>query len=266
MTRVLIAVFSIVVFPLAVAAQPTSIEGFYVGGTVGSVSGSANLTMSTIQTPDGYSPAFGTYFVDSSVPAVNAAGQRSVEPAGLSAGGRAGYNWRAGRFVLGVEADLGSMPFDESVSATGTYPCCIGFQPFVLEQSLNTDWVMTARPRVGVVGGGWLLYGTGGVALTSVTYSGTFNDFVIFPSTESASMNEASVGWTAGGGAEFAMGMNAWSLTAMYLYTDFGLQTITSTNLTQDIVGSPLAFTNAPFTHTVKLKAHVVRFGVNYRF
>jgi outer membrane immunogenic protein len=261
MTKSLI--FSIVIGVCSVdaGAQTTRFDGFYAGGSIGTASGSVDLVSSTIDTGT-YNPVAGTYFQFSSVPAINAAGQQQVKSTVLYGGGQGGYNWRSGRLLLGAEADFGAMGIEESVSATGIYPCCTG--TFVIDQSIESDWVMTARPRVGYVVGGWLFYGTGGIALTRLHYRGTFNDS--FGSTEDASINETVAGWTVGGGAEYEIAASRWSLSFVYLYADFGSTSVQSTNLTQHVSGIPLVFPNAPFTHTVNLQTHVVRFGVNYRF
>jgi opacity protein-like surface antigen len=79
-------------------------------------------------------------------------------------------------------------------------------------------------------------------------------------------MDETVTGWTVGGGAEYAIATSDWSLSFVYLYADFGSTSVQSTNLTMDVDGEPLAFPNAPFTHTMSVQTHVVRFGVNYRF
>lgn len=266
MKRALLAFFCFAVSPLVAGAQSTSFDGFYAGATVGGVSGSADLATTTIVTGSAYDPALGTYFQASSVPAVNATGRQRVERTFGSAAAQAGYNWRFGKVVFGVEADFGSMELQRNVTASRLYPCCGGFPPFVITQTIETDWTVTARPRVGFVTGGWLVYGTAGIAIANLEYEGTFNDFVVHPATASGSMNERAVGWTGGGGAEYAMA-RAWSLSAAYLYADFGINRVVTTNLTQSVPDvPPVVFPNAPMTHSAGLHAHVVRLGVNYRF
>ena len=67
--------------------------------------------------------------------------------------------------------------------------------------------------------------------------------------------------WPAGGGVEVALGNN-WSAKAEYLFVDFGASSITSSNLINLTVPAP----GQPFTHSVDLKADILRLGLNYRF
>jgi outer membrane immunogenic protein len=277
MTKTLMVAVAIAVSSVEAAAQTRSFDGVYAGGSIGSAAGSADLSTSTVETvPPGYDRDAGTYFQSASVLVVNAAGRQQVKSTVFYGGGLAGVNWRSGRLVVGGEVDFGSMGIEENVSATGIYPCC-PLSTFVIDQSLQSDWVMTARPRLGYVVREWLFYGTGGVALTQLHYRGTFNDSTpsgqpAFPfrSTESATMDQTVTGWTAGAGAEYAIAASDWSLAFLYLYADFGSATVKSTNLSQELVTPSVTisatFPNAPFTHSVNLHTHILRLGVNYRF
>ena len=89
----------------AAFAQSTSDDwsGAYVGGYAGITVGRTGVNTSTIFDSNGY-------FLSSSVPAVNAAGARTVESNGFTGGGQVGYNKQFGRFVVGAEADFGAEP------------------------------------------------------------------------------------------------------------------------------------------------------------
>ena len=71
-------------------------SGFYVGLNAGGAGGDDPVT---------YTPLYSG--APAAFPAVAAAnGSPIFHPAGVTAGGQAGYNWQASQFVLGIEADI----------------------------------------------------------------------------------------------------------------------------------------------------------------
>ena len=128
--------------------------------------------------------------------------------------------------------------------------------------SVTTDWLVTIRPRVGWAFDRFLVYGTGGLAVThqhnsltdidSTTVGGVIGTF--------NATSSQTVGWTAGGGIEYAIANN-WSVKAEYLYLDFG-----------DVTGSAgggvsgLGLDSASVSVTSHLTANIVRAGLNYQF
>ena len=115
----------------------------------------------------------------------------------------------------------------------GNPSACVGCQ-------VSSTWLATARGRVGVAWDRLLFYGTVGAAFQNVKFAVTAP-----PLTTPLATTVDAVGWTAGGGVEFAILPN-WSVKAEYLYVNFNNQTI------------------GPGTFT--LIENVVRGGVNYRF
>jgi outer membrane immunogenic protein len=123
--------------------------------------------------------------------------------------------------------------------------------------------LFTLRGRAGVlVTPGFLLYGTGGLAIANVKSNFLFTD-TFDTASESASISTTRYGWTAGVGGEYAL-MNGWSVKAEYLYVDLGRASTTSTNLTSGVL--LLAFPENVFTHSVDLRSNIVRVGLNYKF
>jgi outer membrane immunogenic protein len=122
--------------------------------------------------------------------------------------------------------------------------------------------VMTARPRVGVVFGHALFYGTAGGAVTDLKYTALFTD-TFATAHESASLDDKRPGWVAGGGTEVSLSHHL-SIKGEYLYAGFGTSKVTSNNLTA--FTPPIAFPTNVFTHTVALHAKIARAGVNFRF
>lgn len=225
--------------------------GFYVGGYAGDTMGRAAANTSTLNPPQ-------YYFANNSVAAISTTGTQRVKSNGFNGGGTFGYNHQAGRFFVGGEIDFGTHRINKSASGTATYPCCAPTS-FTITQSVKSNWIMTARPRVGVALKNALLYATGGVAVTNIKYDGKFTD-TFSPATESGSFKKTKTGWTVGAGIEFKIA-EKWSVKGDYLFSQFKRDSIESTNLN---IGTAVPF--QPFTHSTDLKIHSLRFGINYRF
>jgi outer membrane immunogenic protein len=230
-------------------------NGLYVGGTAGGVKGRSNTYTSTVFSPVGY-------FAPNSIPAIASAGNQPLSPRGFSGGGTAGYNFQRNHWVLGLEGDFGVMHIKDDFSATAVYPCCSP-TTFTVTQTVNSDWLLTVRPRVGFTNGPVLIYGTAGLAMTNFNYKEDFID-TFATAHESASMSGLQTGLVGGGGVEFKVA-SRWSLKGEYLHADFGsgLKT-TSSNLT--CCGPPPVPRPNVFTHQADLSAHIIRAGINYHF
>jgi len=104
--------------------------------------------------------------------------------------------------------------------------------------------------------GSWLPYVTGGLAVGRVSYS-DFGFFPFLPSSNTSSITQTRVGWTAGGGVEWKFDQR-WSIKAEYLYVDLGSTTDTSLN-------SNVGF-SASIIHNHHLTENIARIGLNYSF
>ena len=229
--------------------------GFYVGGHAGITVGRTGVNTSTIFSPTGY-------FDPTSPAAINSAGAQTVESNGFNGGGQAGYNKQFGRFVVGAEADFGVARINKEIVSGDEYPCCTS--TFEIAQSVKTNWMFTARPRVGVTAGPALLYATGGLAMTDVEYNAVFTD-TDSDAFETASFKKTRTGYAAGGGVEVKVS-NRWSAKVEYLYADFGRVSGTSNNLIVDYGQGDEAVPENVFSHSARVKSHNFRFGMNYRF
>ncbi len=155
--------------------------------------------------------------------------------------------------------------------ATGTFGGLAGPLVGTGTVSVNHDIEGSIRGRIGYAWDRVLLYATGGVAFGGFksTVYGTFAGNVI-ADTESglapigpiSGYNSASttrVGWTVGGGLEYAV-TNNWSVRAEYRYTDFGHATIYATSFDSATLGAAGAFINRHFTE------NRVQVGFSYKF
>jgi outer membrane immunogenic protein len=161
-------------------------------------------------------------------------------------GVQAGFNVRAGRTVLGLEAQL-------SGSATGggdddTLVVLPGGLSGTFESEI--DWLATLTARAGVAWDRSLLYVKGGAAWVQNSYRATL-------SGQPGAVFEADAtrsGWAVGVGYEAAF-RNAWSMRLEYLYMDFGSDTASL-----DGPAGGLAVAD------IDQQVHTLTLGVNYRF
>src|SRR5450631_3902800 len=140
---------------------------------------------------------------------------------GMIGGVQAGYNYQLpSGMLLGLEADFS---FPNYLTSNSVVSSLATARSDVTEQS---DYMGTARGRVGYVAGPWLVYATGGLAWAGER----------FLNTPAIGSNEKTLhtrlGWAAGGGVEYAFAPH-WSLRLEYLYSQFGKADITFPSATQ---------------------------------
>jgi outer membrane immunogenic protein len=174
--------------------------GFYVGLNAGAASTDGGLA---VVATDGF---FESRFAD------------RFSKTGFLGGGQIGYNYQSGMSVFGVEADAAWLNVKSSTNTT--------FDPFFNGKgsaaatfSSSIDWLVTARARAGIAATPALLvYVTGGLAVAGVNVRYQNNNFT---PAFLASKSDTKYGWTAGFGAEYALGAN-WSVKAEYLRVMLG--------------------------------------------
>lgn len=175
---------------------------------------------------------------------------------GALAGATAGYNWQWSTVVAGVEGEIGYLGLRGSViDPNGT----IMFGTPDTETSFKSDFYAALTGRLGVVAGPALIYVKGGGALLRARAS-TVDPCVAPPAGCGSSMlsmsgSETMLGWTVGGGVEWALAPQ-WTVKAEYAFFDFG---------TIDTAG-PGSTPGEFYRQSIDVTAHSVRVGVNYRF
>ncbi|MCW5695400.1 MAG: porin family protein [Bauldia sp.] len=123
-------------------------------------------------------------------------------PTGFVAGGFVGYNVQAGNVVYGAEMDAA---WSGRSDGAGN----------------DVNWTSSFRGRIGYAFGRVLVYGTGGLAVAGV-------------STAPGPSTSTEIGWTAGGGAEFAITDSLFA-RAEYLYSSYGAIPDASSLSTQEV-------------------------------
>ena len=169
---------------------------------------------------------------------------------GFTGGGQIGYNMQLGNapflggfggfggggLVLGVEADASYTDLNKSTAFGGA--------PYYA----NTQFVGTARGRVGYAFGNMLVFGTGGFA-----YGGVKDSVGV------ATADKIATGYAYGGGIEYAIPTSSFvnvfhssavTLKAEYLHYDLGSQALNSGRINS----------------SVKNDGNIVRAGINYKF
>ena len=231
-------------------------SGFYTGLNAGAAWGSYDPQTATNSDKGKIDAA--------SAAVINSFGNQSIKPLGFGGGAQAGYNWQVGNWVAGIEGDFSYLHL--SGAATTFVPFAPpSISTAVISAYGNANWVATVRPRIGWAVNNWLLYATGGVAVTNFK-----DDFALtgvdppppnpLPNgsfyQQSSHLNNIPLGYAVGGGVEAAIN-ERWSVKAEYLYVDFGRSTATQTA------------TNVPVlmpTQSADLKVNLARVGLNYRW
>jgi outer membrane immunogenic protein len=252
-------------------AVPFSWAGPYVGVNVGAVRGNANYdaicpgavtAACPVLLPPSIQiiPGIGLFIVPGAFAGLPGG---SAKNTAFMGGFQAGYNWQVNQIVLGVEGDIDGTHIHASLTRT-VPPPAPGWPVAVNATSTDTiNWIASARARAGVVvSERGLLYLTGGAAFTNAkvntSFGETFGPFVVppfFPPPAGASSSHGLVGWTLGGGVEWAFS-KAWSLAAEYRHNDFGGQNYL---LGTDVVGTPVF-------DKVKFTTDQVTLRLNWRF
>ncbi len=223
-------------------------SGFYVGVSSGASLASNQLTTSSVY-------AAGGWFAQSSVDKLNSIGKVDVSSAHPLVSLSIGHNTQFNNTVVGVELDATMMRLRKNTSITDDFPPAFSPNKMTVNQKASSDWLVTLRPRVGMLISNYLVYGTAGVALAQekgeFSFSSTYNN------SESGSFNRTKFGWVAGAGLERKFSQNL-SLKAEYLFVNINEAKTTSSNFT----GSALNV----FTHKLDINQNLIRVGVNYKF
>jgi opacity protein-like surface antigen len=237
---------------VAMAPVPGSYgwTGFYAGVTAGLAAGSYGNQTST---------QGGGYMNAAQAVAVTAAGDQTIPAHGFATGIETGYNWQVGQFLFGGEADLQAIHLNAAAnSGAVAYPGAPGAQ-FVVSSYGNSNWLLTARARAGLItSNNALFFVTGGLALTQLDSNFLFTDNLGV--LESARLNALKTGFAVSGGVEAPLA-DRLSLKVEYQYVNFGSSAATGTgnNLTP-------FFPNQVFAHSGNLTANIGRVGLNYHF
>lgn len=245
------------------AAAAYNWTGFYVGLNAGGAWGTADPNTSAtcnVSSAPGFS---NPYFVCPAGAIVGAAGSGSMSNDAFIGGGQIGYNLQSNSAVYGIELDFDSFNLKTARQATGLEG---SGTPFTITSSLSTNWLFTARGRVGWAFDSLLAYVTGGLAVTDLIGSNSYRDTGFAqggPGGGTWTASETKLGWTVGSGFEWALARN-WSAKVEYLYVKFG-----SLGASGSVIGTGGGGGGgygSAINTSVDLTAQIVRAGFNYKF
>ncbi len=197
-------------------------SGFYIGSYVGSA-----IVDST------WAPGSGPL----------SAGQFPISDAssiasGAVVGSQIGYNYQTGRYVLGVEGDIGA-------GLLSSRTRCLRDWLSVCED--NTDMIATLTGRLGYTFDALLLYAKAGAAFARNSYTVTGSNYA-----GEYSGSQFRTGWTVGAGVEMPL-TSTLSAKAEYAYLGFNSSDVTLTNgLSSSVV---------PLSNSIQM----VKLGLNWR-
>jgi outer membrane immunogenic protein len=191
-----------------------------------------------------------------------AAGGCDVDPTGVEASLRLGYDMQFGSFVLGVVGELSAADVEDSVTSFSTTPAA-----YVFTRELES--MAALRLRAGFAAGSALYYVTGGGAKAKIENSfRTTNGANSFTETVN---EDGADGYQLGAGVEWRLAPNL-SVTGEYLFTNLqpddyvvrvGAGTAPATNpfiLAPNTAGTDIARSNDG------MELHAIKLGMNVRF
>ena len=210
-------------------------SGIYYGGHVGYTRGKARAGITELNFDENADPSF-----DAPPPPPTQVSDRFRSPIGsLNGGVQAGYNYvLPSHLLLGVEADASFLNFlasdDVAWSRVGSSA----------EYAEKIDYMATMRARLGRTMGHWMVYATGGFALSNGRFLATPG-----ASDDIDKALHHHTGWVVGAGGEMAIAPS-WMLRLEYLYYNFGHAAVT--------------FPSGA-TAESSYDVHTIRLGLNYK-
>jgi outer membrane immunogenic protein len=219
--------------------------GVYAGVQIGGVWGTGALSNF-----NGFDPFTGA-FINTSL---------GGTPSGVIGGGHIGAQVQYNQWILGVEGSVDGTSLRKDVNAA--FPNFLGGAFLTTHTTAPVQG--SIRGKIGIAWDRFMIYGTGGVVFgdfsTNFTLSSggfvTPGGVVIPPFFASSSFSRTRTGWTAGGGAQYALTPNWW-VFAEYRFSDFG--TIRNG-----------AFPNLPngviFNGRRRIQENQVQAGLSYKF
>ncbi len=221
--------------------------GIYAGGMVSYAGGSVQLT-----------PGNSSFTSGATQNGINSDGYKSVASLMPEAGGQLGYNYLQDQVLLGGELTFGFFNPKETKVITSNLA---GFpsRDYVANARINSDWLLTVRPRLGYSLGKVLIEGSGGIALADLTVQEYYSDNYQGGRSVFGKTSTIKVGWTAGTAASYALD-ETWSVKGEYLFTSFGRIYASGPVVDRQTV------TTGVMSQSYALGSHTLKIALNYRF
>lgn len=275
MKKALFAAAAVAAFAGAASAQAQEAawSGPYVGAHFGyswrdegdddsavafdtNLDGTFSDTVRTAAGADAFSPGFCTGAGASAVPG----GGCKDDDDGFEFGGRLGYDWQFGSFVVGAVGEVSRTTVKDSVTAFSTTPA-----NYVFGRKLKHT--AAARLRAGFAAGDNLIYATGGAVWGDIDHTfGSTNGVNTFTARDS---DDWAKGYQLGGGFERKLTDDV-TLGVEYLYNkldddDYVVRASGPAPATNPFILVNSGGTDLRPTED-KMKFHTVRITASYRF
>jgi outer membrane immunogenic protein len=182
----------------------------------------------------------------------------SVNPSGFLGGLQSGYDNHLSRsFVGGVVTDIQGLGVNDSKAVTTTLGA---FAPSVVRVAQRTDWLLTARAKLGILPiDDFLIYATGGVAVGNGKYTASIT-FPTLGQITAGATSQTRVGGVVGAGGQFAL-TDHLRVSGEYLLYDLGDRTVAINNAPgSSFVGVAQA------TAKFRTQGQIVRAAVDWKF
>ncbi len=210
----------------AAAQEPFDWTGFYLGAHIGTGEPDYEGGLDLLDSPDD------VFFAD------------DLDLSGVAGGFQGGYNYQIGQVVLGVEADVTFVDWQDTIVVSATSgDLTIGI-------SGDVDLLWSVRARLGFAVDRALVYATGGVAFSDA-------DWAVNGEDGSGSVDFDDVGGVVGGGVELAVkDWLTFRLEGLYYIFDDRIDTAGIVDPESLDTGDFAEFDDA----------YVIRVGVSFRF
>jgi opacity protein-like surface antigen len=229
---------------------PVAIDwtGFYAGGQAGYAYGDNHGAYS--------------YEIPGFNGVLNPSGALIGEAQGVIFGAHAGYNLEIDKWVVGLEGAVDGTSLNRR-NTFGVQDPAINNGAGALHTFIQSEIQGALRGRAGYAFGRFLPYFAGGVAIGEFSFQSQLAGLdldaagnQLFSYATKGLQSTTRFGWTAGGGAEWAVN-NHWSVRGEYRFSDFGkyLDTPTTT-----------AILGAWYGGQRHLDQNQVQFGFSYKF
>ena len=247
---------------------PFTWTGFYIGGNAGGVWSTGKATTTLFANGLPFASITNPSFLYGYWPN----GGLKNNQAGFIGGGQAGYNYQWGAWVWGIETDFDGTSLSQSKTFIGpafanpVIGPVFGTNDFLTASGkISLDWLGSTRGRIGFVAtpdNRLMFYGTGGVA-----YGGGSAHLNVYDNAngwywQSGNQNESRVGWTVGGGVEYAWTNNI-IIGAEYLYYNLGSKTFYAL---PNVVASSVLGANVYSSTKINFEGSVARARISYKF
>jgi outer membrane immunogenic protein len=144
----------------------------------------------------------------------------SERPSGVIGGAHLGYQVQFNQWIIGIEGSADGTSL--SRTATAVFPGVLPGEFTTVSADGRSDIQGSIRGKIGLAWDRFMIYGTGGLAVghfrTDISAATVIPPVFTFAS---ASFDRTRVGWTAGGGVQYALTPNWW-VFAEYRFSDFG--------------------------------------------